>query len=221
PALNAMAARAAIRPARSTLAESAPPAVTSVPAAPAPAPFAARPVTAQAAPSPIPTPPAPQLPSPAPQAAPLTIPARPVLLRTKSGAEAVEEPVLETVPEVAQETIQATIQETIQEAAQESAAEAADTFEEADAEFLIANEPGLEPEPENRPRAILPERPMLIPAGRHLEASFVGNADYELPSLELLAEPPLPDGEEVDADELEQNALNLQQTVQDFGVRGD
>jgi S-DNA-T family DNA segregation ATPase FtsK/SpoIIIE len=222
PALNAMAARAAIRPARSTLAETAPPAVTSVPAAPAPAPFAARPVMAQAAPSPIPTPPAPQLPSPAPQAAaPLTIPARPVLLRTKSGAEAVEEPVLETVPEVAQETIQETIQATIQEAAQESAAEAADTFEEADAEFLIANEPGLEPEPENRPRAILPERPMLIPAGRHLEASFVGNADYELPSLELLAEPPLPDGEEVDADELEQNALNLQQTVQDFGVRGD
>ena len=42
----------------------------------------------------------------------------------------------------------------------------------------------------NMPRAILPERPLLIPAGRHVPMSFVENADYEHPSLELLAEPP-------------------------------
>ncbi|TXN52178.1 DNA translocase FtsK, partial [Methylobacterium sp. WL2] len=64
-------------------------------------------------------------------------------------------------------------------------------------------------------------RAHLIPAGRHLEIASVENADYELPSLGLLALPDESGAEEVDADVLEQNALNLQQTVQDFGVRGD
>ena len=64
-------------------------------------------------------------------------------------------------------------------------------------------------------------RAHLIPAGRHLEIASIENADYELPSLELLALPAPGGSEEVDADVLEQNALNLQQTVQDFGVRGD
>ncbi|MCJ2093724.1 DNA translocase FtsK [Methylobacterium sp. J-072] len=64
-------------------------------------------------------------------------------------------------------------------------------------------------------------RAHLIPAGRHLEIASVENADYELPSLGLLALPDENGTEEVDADVLEQNALNLQQTVQDFGVRGD
>ncbi|GLS44962.1 hypothetical protein GCM10007884_29510 [Methylobacterium brachythecii] len=85
-----------------------------------------------------------------------------------------------------------------------------------------APEPVAEqPAPVSTPRAIMPERQLLVPANRHVPMSFVGNADYELPALELLAEPMLSDSEEVDADELEQNALNLQQTVQDFGVRGD
>nr|WP_238231831.1 DNA translocase FtsK [Methylobacterium thuringiense] len=92
----------------------------------------------------------------------------------------------------------------------------------------------VEPEPEPAPepvaalpapvstsRAIMPERRTLVPANQHVPMSFVGNENYELPALELLAEPMLSDTEEVDADELEQNALNLQQTVQDFGVRGD
>ncbi|RUP15450.1 MAG: DNA translocase FtsK, partial [Methylobacterium sp.] len=61
-------------------------------------------------------------------------------------------------------------------------------------------------------------RAHLIPAGRHLEIAPIENADYELPSLELLALPAPGGSEEVDADVLEQNALNLQQTVQDFGV---
>ncbi|MCJ2052530.1 DNA translocase FtsK, partial [Methylobacterium sp. J-070] len=64
-------------------------------------------------------------------------------------------------------------------------------------------------------------RAHLIPAGRHLEIAHIESADYELPSLELLALPAPGGREEVDADVLEQNALNLQQTVQDFGVRGD
>ena len=224
PVPNAMAARAAIRPVRPApvagaapqAAPDAPPqAVVPAPAAvAAPAPFTAQPFAAQPASMQVPTPflapapmqAAPQAPSPASQAvAPLTIPARPVLLRTKPGAETEpsEEPVIETVQEEAPEILEEAVSET------------ADAFEEEAAPPVAAAEP------ENRPRAFLPERPTLIPAGRHLEASFVGNADYELPSLELLAEPPLPDGEEVDADELEQNALNLQQTVQDFGVRGD
>ncbi|MGX5777551.1 DNA translocase FtsK [Methylorubrum zatmanii] len=195
PALHAMAARAAIRPVRPATAEAAPqPVPTAAPwAAPAPTVTAAVAV-AQPAAAPAPVPPAPQAPFPAPQAvAPLTIPARPVLLRTKPGTE----------PETVEE-------------AQDDASDFDDAVE---ADFAPAV--AAEAEPEHRPRAILPERPTLIPAGRHLDASFVGNADYTLPSLELLAEPPLPDGEEVDADELEQNALNLQQTVQDFGVRGD
>ncbi|MCJ2142200.1 DNA translocase FtsK [Methylobacterium sp. E-066] len=98
-------------------------------------------------------------------------------------------------------------------------------------------EPVLEvapaPEPVEAPAAQLvevvaaPALPMvaprahLIPAGRHLEIASVENADYELPSLGLLALPDENGTEEVDADVLEQNALNLQQTVQDFGVRGD
>jgi S-DNA-T family DNA segregation ATPase FtsK/SpoIIIE len=218
PVLNAMAARAAIRSARSALAEAAP-ILPVLPHAVAPAPAAAAaPVAVQPAPTPIAM--APQIPSPAPQAAPLTIAARPVLLRTKPGSET-EEPAAEVVPSFVTEAFEESAQEAAPEAAPESAPEIAPetayAFEEGAAESVAA----VEPAPENRPRAILPERPMLIPAGRHLEASFVGNADYELPSLELLAEPPVGDGEEVDADELEQNALNLQQTVQDFGVRGD
>jgi S-DNA-T family DNA segregation ATPase FtsK/SpoIIIE len=84
------------------------------------------------------------------------------------------------------------------------------------------------PEPVEAPAApAAPALPMvaprahLIPAGRHLEIASVENADYELPSLGLLALPDENGAEEVDADVLEQNALNLQQTVQDFGVRGD
>ncbi|MCJ2079105.1 DNA translocase FtsK, partial [Methylobacterium sp. E-016] len=64
-------------------------------------------------------------------------------------------------------------------------------------------------------------RPHLIAAGRHFAIASVENADYELPALDLLAMPVPGESPEVDADVLEQNALNLQQTVQDFGVRGD
>jgi S-DNA-T family DNA segregation ATPase FtsK/SpoIIIE len=212
--LHAMAARAAIFPADAFEAWSGPafvpaeaPAVLA-PVSLAPASYASVLAPVPAAPSPAPQPaavaaPVSQAPvQPAAALPPLTIPARPVLLRSKAAPVA---------DEAAAEV------EAIAEAFEAPAPEAAPepVFEEA----VPAPLPSAEGE--NRPRAILPERPTLIPAGRHLEMTFVGNADYALPSLELLAEPPLPDGEEVDADELEQNALNLQQTVQDFGVRGD
>ncbi len=64
-------------------------------------------------------------------------------------------------------------------------------------------------------------RPRMIAAPRHLEIASFASEDYELPALDLLALPAPGASEEVDADVLEQNALNLQQTVQDFGVRGD
>ncbi|WP_342107795.1 DNA translocase FtsK [Methylobacterium sp. SI9] len=96
---------------------------------------------------------------------------------------------------------------------------------EVEAEAEIESAPvAAVPEPVAAAPVALPlvaPRAHLIPAGRHLEIASIENADYELPSLGLLALPAPGGREEVDADVLEQNALNLQQTVQDFGVRGD
>ncbi|WP_283207469.1 DNA translocase FtsK, partial [Methylobacterium oxalidis] len=180
-ALSAMAARAAIRPARPQAepapAEAAPPAE--------PARIAALPVRAPAQP----------------------IAPRPVLLRSKAAPEAgppADAPVAEVAEMPAGMPAEAEVQ-----AAPEAPAELPSP----------APAPAL---PVVAPRAILPEpRSHLIPAGRHLPVASVENADYEHPSLELLALPEASTSEEVDADVLEQNALNLQQTVQDFGVRGD
>nr|WP_264051436.1 DNA translocase FtsK [Methylobacterium sp. FF17] len=198
--LHAMAARAAIRSGRATLA----------PVAPEPAPM---PVTDAPAPSPalpgathfvtvapfIPAPIAPEARADAPAFVPTAIPTRPVLLRNPKGAPGIEAEAPPALPEVVDaETPEV---EMIEAAPEPTAALPAPAV--------------------NMPRAILPERPLLIPAGRHVPMSLVENADYEHPALELLAEPPLNGTEEVDADVLEQNALNLQQTVQDFGVRGD
>ncbi|WP_245571986.1 DNA translocase FtsK [Methylobacterium sp. 17Sr1-1] len=44
---------------------------------------------------------------------------------------------------------------------------------------------------------------------------------YELPSVDLLAEPRESDGSNLDPEMLEDNALQLQQVIQDFGVRGE
>ncbi|MDQ0441368.1 DNA translocase FtsK [Methylobacterium persicinum] len=82
-----------------------------------------------------------------------------------------------------------------------------------------ASVPAVAPATSNVP--LVAARPRMIAAPRHLEIASFDNADYELPSLDLLALPAPGASEEVDADVLEQNALNLQQTVQDFGVRGD
>ncbi|WP_274533556.1 DNA translocase FtsK, partial [Methylobacterium sp. Leaf113] len=211
--LHAMAARAAIRAGR--------------PAAPA---AAILPVAAVAAPAQAPSPAvsdalgfvpvAPFVPVPRaaePVFVPTPIPARPVLLRNPKGtpvseisAPEISAPEIPTPEISASETLVSEIP-----VAEMSVAESAVPAVEPEAP-VAASVPVV-----TLSRAILPERPLLIPAGRHVPMSFVENADYEHPALELLAEPPLNETEEVDADVLEQNALNLQQTVQDFGVRGD
>ncbi|KQP65178.1 DNA translocase FtsK, partial [Methylobacterium sp. Leaf112] len=206
PVLSAMAARAAIRSARPPVAPSpAPlPLAAIVPALPdARAEMVALPRSfAESQPFPDPKPFAEPVIFTESAFVPAAIPARTVLLRTPKGAPA-PEPVVET-PEA-----------------------------EGTLAPQVASELRAQPEPElaaavappvpvlNIPRAILPERQTLIAAGRHISLSLVENEDYEHPSLELLAEPDPSGTEEVDADVLEQNALNLQQTVQDFGVRGD
>ena len=204
--LHAMAARAAIRAGRPTSQIAVQPLPTAEAALPAPSP--ALPEATHFVPVapfvPVPFAPEPRAPAPradAPAFVPAAIPARTVLLRNPKGAPSAEPeaPVAAPEPEIAELAV----------------------IEVAPATVPTAIMPSVNLPSVNLPRAILPERPLLIPAGRHMPMSLVENADYEHPSLELLAEPPLNETEEVDADVLEQNALNLQQTVQDFGVRGD
>ncbi|MCJ2046264.1 DNA translocase FtsK, partial [Methylobacterium sp. J-078] len=214
--LHAMAARAAIRTGR----PAAPaPSVTAevLPAVPAPSP-------ALSVASPF-VPVAPFVPAPraaAPAFVPTTIPPRPVLLRSPKSAPGAEPEAPAPIPAESPE-VEAPEIDSPEVLASEVLASEVLASEFVGPEVEAAPEaPPAGPLPAvHMPRAILPERPLLIPAGRHVPMSFVENADYEHPSLELLAEPPLNDTEEVDADVLEQNALNLQQTVQDFGVRGD
>ncbi|MGU3360856.1 DNA translocase FtsK, partial [Methylobacterium sp. M6A4_1b] len=202
--LHAMAARAAIRAGRT-----AAPVVAAPLPAPSPALPEAMPFVPVAAFAPVPFAPVPFAPlpfAPSPRAAepafvPTPIPARTVLLRNPKGLSA---------PEEAEPSVSVGPTGPVEEPAPVEAPVAA-----AEA-VAVPEAPAV-----HMPRAILPERPLLIPAGRHVPMSFVENADYEHPALDLLAEPPVNDAEEVDADVLEQNALNLQQTVQDFGVRGD
>ncbi len=187
----AMAARAAIRTASTPVAPVAPVAVTPVPVAAVPA----------SAPAFVPAPVEARV-----QEERVVIPlaARPVLLRGR--AAPVPEPVAEP--------------------------EAAEVMPVAEAEIHTApihTHPVQEilppaavvPEPTSTNVPLVAARPRMIAAPRHLEIASFDNADYELPALDLLALPAPGAAEEVDADVLEQNALNLQQTVQDFGVRGD
>ncbi|AWN37088.1 DNA translocase FtsK [Methylobacterium radiodurans] len=192
PALSAMAARAAIRPARQ-------------PGAPEPAPAEAPAFESAAVQVPF------QMPVAAEGSAPVAvpIPARPVLLRGR--AAPAPEPAEEIVE--ASEAVEAPLPSPA-ESGQAVAAEPAPL--PAPVQGLVQGP--LQAAPVNVPAVV---RPHLIPAGRHLEVAAFANADYELPALELLALPAPGGSEEVDADVLEQNALNLQQTVQDFGVRGD
>ncbi|WP_026175991.1 DNA translocase FtsK [Methylobacterium sp. 88A] len=199
-AVSAMAARAAIRPARMP---AAPVAQAPVMQAQVMQPRVAEaPVMEASVAQTVPM----QAPSPvavAPVAPVFTpVPPRPVLLRNPKAVATAPEP----EPRVAEAP-----------ALPEAATPV--EMEEAPAPVLALPAPPPAPSPS---RAIFPEpRATLIPAGRHTPMSLVENEDYEHPSLELLAEPPVTGTEEVDADVLEQNALNLQQTVQDFGVRGD
>ncbi|MET7241803.1 DNA translocase FtsK, partial [Methylobacterium sp. EM32] len=53
------------------------------------------------------------------------------------------------------------------------------------------------------------------------QAARLLEVPYELPSVDLLAEPRESDGSNLDPEMLEDNALQLQQVIQDFGVRGE
>ncbi|WP_283206710.1 DNA translocase FtsK, partial [Methylobacterium iners] len=144
--------------------------------------------------APVPAPVAP----PAPAPAPVAIPPRPVLLRTPKAVL--------PMPEEADEVDAIALDEIVEV--------------EPDEPEAPVPSPVVVTAPVQR--VVMPEpRATLIPAGRHVPMAAFENADYEHPSLELLAEPAESGAEEVDSDVLEQNALNLQQTVQDFGVRGD
>ena len=76
--------------------------------------------------------------------------------------------------------------------------------------------------------AVAAPAPALVaaaPAARPAAAALAPNVDsddYEFPSLTLLAEPPStePDSE-LSAESLDRNSAKLQQTLRDFGVRGE
>ncbi len=53
------------------------------------------------------------------------------------------------------------------------------------------------------------------------QVSRLVEVPYELPSVDLLAEPRESDGSNLDPEMLEDNAIQLQQVIQDFGVRGE
>ncbi|PIU13872.1 MAG: cell division protein FtsK, partial [Methylobacterium sp. CG08_land_8_20_14_0_20_71_15] len=138
---------------------------------------------------------------PAPAPAPV---ARPVLLRSKSAPQPDAEP-----------------------APSKAEVEAVRAEKEAAAERIVADviafappSPAAEPPPALSAAPIV-GRPHLVSASRHVGVASFDSAGYELPALDLLALPQRKETGEVDADVLEQNALNLQQTVQDFGVKGD
>nr|WP_238180654.1 DNA translocase FtsK [Methylobacterium trifolii] len=201
PVLCAMAARAAIRSAGRPPAPGA--AAEPVPAAP-PEPVASAPAEPVAAFGVSGPPVVPVVPFVSRAVEPVPIPARPVLLRGKSAPA--PEPVAEPVPEDAAEPPVAFDLEPV-------------PAEAAEPEAMPLPTPA--PLPASASSPLVVGRPHMIPSGRHLEVATFENADYELPALDLLAMPESGGTAEVDADVLEQNALNLQQTVQDFGVRGD
>ncbi len=84
----------------------------------------------------------------------------------------------------------------------------------------MAAEPAKAPEPAKVEPAFEPLLETRTTVGR---ADAVGGSeDYEFPPLELLAEPPLvePDSE-LSEEALVKNSTTLQQTLRDFGVRGE
>ncbi|WP_083931118.1 DNA translocase FtsK [Kaistia granuli] len=83
----------------------------------------------------------------------------------------------------------------------------------------VAVEPiAAAPEPVPAPVAIAPE---IVPVRAETVVSF-HTCEYELPPLELLAEPPVSEPPfELSAEYLDQNSTFLQQTLRDFGVRGE
>ncbi|MDF3060152.1 MAG: ftsK [Microvirga sp.] len=88
------------------------------------------------------------------------------------------------------------------------------------------------PAPEASPdtRADEPSRRVAAPPAppkpgkrlsRDAQPSLLDNGDYQLPALQMLAEPKKAQVATVSTDALEQNATLLESTLEDFGVRGE
>ncbi|BCP55741.1 hypothetical protein K32_43580 [Kaistia sp. 32K] len=84
----------------------------------------------------------------------------------------------------------------------------------------VAAEPVAEATPEVAPAALA-----LVPEAAPVRAETVVSfhtGEYELPPLDLLAEPPVSEPPfELSAEYLDQNSNFLQQTLRDFGIRGE
>jgi S-DNA-T family DNA segregation ATPase FtsK/SpoIIIE len=84
----------------------------------------------------------------------------------------------------------------------------------------IADKPAIQPVAESTVAPVASVSPGL-PVQAETVVSFHAG-DYELPPLELLAEPPVSEPRfELSAEYLDQNSTFLQQTLRDFGVRGE
>ncbi|WP_188579480.1 DNA translocase FtsK [Azorhizobium oxalatiphilum] len=111
-----------------------------------------------------------------------------------------------TAPAAPQPPAEAGVEEQEQEPAQEP---------EADILGDVVSVAEQDPVEEDAPAPVVEERP---------EAAQVmfASEGYELPSLELLAEPPVVEPPfDLSEEFLEQNSQTLQQTLRDFGVRGE
>lgn len=82
------------------------------------------------------------------------------------------------------------------------------------------DEEDLMPKPASRRGPARSERPRVVPAA---PAGPRGNRGFELPSIDLLMEPPrgVAKDASLSADQLEQNARLLEGVLEDFGVKGD
>jgi S-DNA-T family DNA segregation ATPase FtsK/SpoIIIE len=89
--------------------------------------------------------------------------------------------------------------------------------EPAFVEPVVAEAPAPQPVSVAAPAAA----PAIAPVRSETVVSF-HTGEYELPPLELLAEPPISEPPfELSAEYLDQNSTFLQQTLRDFGVRGE
>ncbi|GGK40957.1 FtsK/SpoIIIE family DNA translocase [Salinarimonas ramus] len=94
---------------------------------------------------------------------------------------------------------------------------------EPEDEYEEAYDEPLEEEPAASSRVQMPVT-ALKPGKRikrEAQPNFLDESDYELPPLQLLAEPKRSGTPAISAEALEQNATLLESTLEDFGVRGE
>ncbi|MBM6580863.1 DNA translocase FtsK 4TM domain-containing protein, partial [Microvirga sp. BT689] len=94
-------------------------------------------------------------------------------------------------------------------------------WDEDDAPPPLSSRPAPRPEP--AATRVAPAHTAPKPGKRMVreaQPSLLDEENYQLPQLNLLAEPKRPAGPTISADALEQNAALLESTLEDFGVRG-